>query len=120
MSEMIQDIMVRIQRENDYENKLLPKTDLLGEHVNIYLNFDGCFWTVCFGVSASDTAHFCWVENGELQYDNTYWCDYDTPQEALYALEEQCREMKNRTAVLVSYDQLMGDGYAEDADEEGE
>ena len=26
MSEMIQDIMVRIQRENDYENKLLPKT----------------------------------------------------------------------------------------------
>ena len=113
----IQEKMERIQIENDYEGKRLNKTDLLGEHTNIYLDFDGYFWSAKLGTDGSDTAHFCWVEDGELKYDNTYWSDYETPEEALTALERQCDEMKKRNVVLVSYDQLMGEGYAEDEDE---
>ena len=98
----IRDIMERIQIENDYEGKLFKKTDLLGEHANIYLDFDGCLWSAKLGTACSDIAYFCWVEDGKLQYDNTYWSDYETPEEALIALESQCNEMKKRDVVLIS------------------
>lgn len=119
-TEKIQDIMKRIQTENNYEDKRLPRTDLLGEYTNIYLEFDGDYWSAKLGVSGCDTAHFCWVENDELKGDNTNWANYETPEEALEALEKQCNEMKKRNVVLVSYDQLNGEGYAEFDEEDNE
>ena len=113
MAESIQSLMERLVEENDYENLHLPGTDLLGERMQISLSYNGG-WSVKFGFSDSNTGYFCWVEDGELKTDNTYWMDYDTPEEALEALAKQCEEMKSRKVVLVSYDQLKGEGYAYD------
>ena len=113
MAESIQSLMERLVEENDYENLHLPGTDLLGERMQISLSYNGG-WSVKFGFSDSDTGHFCWGEDGELKTDNTCWMDYDTPEEALEALAKQCEEMKSRKVVLVSYDQLTGEGYAYD------
>lgn len=114
MAESIQELMERILEENDYTNLHLPETDLLGETMQIFLNYDGDLWHVYLGVSGSDVGHFCWVEDGELKRDNTFWSDYETPEEALQALDQQCKEMKSRKVILVSYDQLSGEGYAYD------
>ena len=110
----IQETMEWIQSENDYEEEKLPETDLIGERVSIYLEYDGSFWTVYLGVTHSDIAYYCWVESEKLKYDNTYWGDYAAPEEALQALEKQTKEMKKKKAILVSEEQLYGDGYAKE------
>ena len=115
MAETLREMMERIQKENDiYENLHLPRTDLLGESMGIFLSYDGCGWSVKLGQSEYDVGHFCWVEDDEVKRDNTIWEDYETPEEALQALDEQCREMRSRKVILVSGDQLFGEGYADD------
>ena len=115
MAETLGEMMERIQKENDiYENLHLPETDLLGESMEIFLSYDGCGWSVKLGQSDYDIGHFCWVEDGEVKRDNTLWTDYETPEEALQALDEQCRKMRSRKVILVSSEQLFGEGYADD------
>ena len=115
MAETLREMMERIQEENDiYENLHLPETDLLGEPMGIFLSYDRCGWSVKLGLTNSDVGHFCWVEDNELKRDNALWEDYETPEEALQALDEQCRQMRSRKVILVSSEQLFGEGYADD------
>lgn len=115
MVETLREMMERIQKENDiYENLHLPRTDLLGESMQIFLSYDGNGWSAKLGTSDSDIGHFCWVEDDEVKRDNTSWENYETQEEALQTLDEQCREMRSRKVILVSCDQLFGEGYAYD------
>lgn len=114
MASKIQKLIEAVHLGDEYENLHLPETDLLGEYMEVSLHFDGCTWSAKLGTSYSDIGHFCWVEDGKLQRDNTLWENYDTPEEALQALQKQCMEMRSRKAIIVSADQLFGDGYAYD------
>ena len=114
MASKIQKLIESIHQSNEYENLHLPETDLLGEYMQVSLIYDGCTWTAKLGVSDSDVGHFCWVEDGKLQRDNTLWENYQTPEEALQALYNQCQEMQSRKVIIVSSEQLFGEGYAYD------
>ena len=117
MAETLREMMERIQKENDiYNNLHLPRTDLLGESMGIFLSYgdDRGGWSVKLGYSEHDIGHFCWVEDDDVKSENTLWMDYETPEEALQALDKQCREMRSRKVILVSGHQLFGEGYADD------
>ena len=114
MASKIQKLIEAIHLRDEYVNLHLPETDLLGEYMEVSLIYDGFTWTAKLGTSYSDIGHFCWVEDGKLQSDSTVWENYDTPEEALQALQKQCMEMQSRKAIIVSADQLFGEGYAYD------
>ena len=117
VKETVAEMIKRIAKENNYEDVHLPETDLLGEDVAIVLRYDG-LWSAQFSVGNSPAYFAYFDEKGELDYDHTVWCEFDTPEEALEALDEQCKEMKLRNAILISQDQIQGDGYYSESDDE--